>query len=86
VTVNASYSQIIRDTLCSGAAYLFNGNLLTQAGTYVQSAQTVSGCDSTLTLELTVLPENLSSMTVTICDGDQYIWQGQTLTIAGRLP
>jgi hypothetical protein len=44
--------------------------------------QTVFGCDSTVHLNLTVLPAITNSISATICLGDSYVFDGQTLTVA----
>lgn len=43
-------------TICAGSSYVFGSQVLTNAGTYTRVVSSASGCDSTLTLNLTVLP------------------------------
>jgi hypothetical protein len=47
-------------TICSGQSYVFGTQVLTSAGTYTESFPTSSGCDSTVTLTLTVSSMNLN--------------------------
>ncbi len=40
-----------------------------QFGTYVSHIANAAGCDSTITTNLTVIPNTTSTQTVSICDG-----------------
>ncbi len=46
----------ITASICAGASYSFNGQLLTAAGTYGDTLINTQGCDSLLTLTLTINP------------------------------
>lgn len=54
LTVNPSYNYTIDATINEGEIYCENGFNVSEAGTYVQELQTTSGCDSIITLNLTV--------------------------------
>ncbi len=57
LTLN-SWPQInntIIDTICAGQEYDFNGRILNSSGVYTDNSQSVYGCDSNYTLNLTVL-------------------------------
>lgn len=54
LTVNPSYNYTIDATINEGETYSENGFNVSEAGTYVQELQTTSGCDSIITLNLTV--------------------------------
>lgn len=45
------------DTICEGLSLEVNGNIYNQSGTYVDSMMTVLGCDSIVTLNLTVIDD-----------------------------
>lgn len=47
----------IRDTLCEGLSFTLNGHNYTQTGVYVDSLVSSIGCDSILTLDLTIVPD-----------------------------
>ncbi|MEZ4890077.1 MAG: immunoglobulin domain-containing protein [Crocinitomicaceae bacterium] len=83
IQVNPSYQQTIQQTICFGDSYTFNGTNLSQSGTYVEQLQTITGCDSITTLVLTVLPENSTILSASICLGDSYTFDGQNLTTSG---
>jgi Leucine-rich repeat (LRR) protein len=60
-------------TICAGSTYLFNGEELTTAGTYTADLLTTTfACDSTVNLELTILPVPLAEINgdTTFCPGD----------------
>jgi hypothetical protein len=44
----------LNETICQGAQFLFNGQVYTQAGSYVATYTNVQGCDSIITLNLTI--------------------------------
>ena len=83
VQVNSTYQQTITQTICFGDSYAFNGTNLTQSGTFVEQLQTITGCDSVTTLILSVLPENQTQLSASICLGDSYLFDGQSLTTSG---
>ncbi len=69
--------------ICQGGSYSFNGNSLTSAGTYQGTFNTVHGCDSNVTLHLTVLLPVADSTTAAICAGSSYPFNGRNITTAG---
>jgi len=70
--------------ICSGAAYLFDGQLLTLSGIYTVLLVTESGCDSLVTLELSVADTLESDLSAAICAGESYFFDGQELTESGN--
>ncbi|MDR2064716.1 MAG: M12 family metallo-peptidase [Prevotellaceae bacterium] len=55
VTINPEYNINIYDTVCTSESYMFNGNTYTATGIYTDSLISCFGCDSIITLDLTVL-------------------------------
>ncbi len=78
-----SIASQISASICPGSSYSFGNQQLTQAGTYQQTLQTVSGCDSIITLNLEVLPSIASQISASICPGSSYSFGNQQLTQAG---
>ncbi len=70
-------------TICDGETYPFQNATLTQSGTYVEILTGANGCDSTVTLALTVLPTFSSGFSATICDGETFDFGGEILTDGG---
>jgi hypothetical protein len=83
LTENPTY--LIQETheMCDGDVYSWHGTDYTDAGIYTANYQTSAGCDSIYQLELTV---NLGYEFVTdesICEGESFIWRGNTYDVAG---
>ena len=76
VTVNPTYNIPISASICQGDTFNFFGQSLTAAGSYSHTLYTSKGCDSVITLILTVNP--LPNVTIS---GDTSICQGQTTTL-----
>ncbi|MCQ2326781.1 MAG: fibronectin type III domain-containing protein [Bacteroidales bacterium] len=77
-------TDTIEASICEGEAYVFNGDSLTTAGTYTATLQNMNGCDSTVTLTLTVNSIAVLPTEATICEGETYQWNGQSYTVAGE--
>ncbi|MEO1624599.1 MAG: beta-propeller fold lactonase family protein, partial [Bacteroidota bacterium] len=71
LTVNDSYEQTISQTICEGSTIEFGDQTLTSAGTYKHTYNTVTGCDSTVTLNLS-FATNSTSLSAIICEGQTY--------------
>ena len=70
-------------TICSGEEYDFNGEMLTQMGTFCQGFTAINGCDSTHCIALTVLDTFYITEMQTICSGEEYDFNGEMLTQTG---
>ena len=98
VSVNPTYNTPLTHSMCQGESYHFYGQNITAAGTYTHTLQTVSGCDSMLTLVVTLeaLPPTAITGNTTICEGEtttltanggvSYVWSdastGNSLTVS----
>ena len=74
---------LLQASICEGDRYSFGGSSLNSTGTYTANLTSQGGCDSLVTLQLTVLEESTNSISRTICQGDQVIFAGQVYTTAG---
>ena len=79
----AVYTQEIHHAICEGSAYTENGFNASEAGTYTQNLQTVNGCDSIVTLTLTVNPVESTTLSAAICEGTTYTENGFNVSEAG---
>lgn len=84
LTVSPAIATTLNQVICSGGSYFFNGQQLTQQGIYYDTLQAVNGCDSVITLNLSVNAVITSSFNDTICEGDNYLFNGVNLTQAGQ--
>ncbi|OFX28312.1 MAG: hypothetical protein A2033_18900, partial [Bacteroidetes bacterium GWA2_31_9] len=82
-TVNSTYNVTDSTAICNGNSFTFGTQTLTIAGVYVETFSSISGCDSLVTLTLTVNPVYSETDSATICDSDSYIFGTQTLSVAG---
>ena len=76
ITVHPVYQHEIEAAVCYNETYLFNGVTLAESGDYTDTLATVHGCDSIVTLHLTVYPEKRDSLEVEICEGESYTENG----------
>ena len=83
LTVNPVKNTVINTTICATASYNFNGQTLNQPGTYTANLQTVNGCDSTVTLNLSVAAEYRDTIVAHICDGASYTANGFNANATG---
>jgi len=83
LTVNPVLTSSYTASVCAGGTYNFNGRNLTQGGSYKDTLQTVAGCDSIVTLLLSVSPASGSTASATICAGATYSFGGNTLSATG---
>jgi hypothetical protein len=83
VIPNTTSTQTV--SICNGATHtLPDGASATVTGTYVSHIANASGCDSTITTNLTVIPNTSSTQTVSICDGATHtLPDGATATVTG---
>ena len=95
VTVLPSYQIQVADTLCNGGPFVLNGQTYTQSGIYIDSSQTTTGCDSLITINISISQEPVFALNDTlICFGGQaslvpqsnfsnvsYAWLAQNTTI-----
>jgi len=80
VTVKANSTSMLMITACN--TYTLNAQTYTSSGTYTQVVTNAAGCDSTITLMLTINNSTASTTTITACD--TYTWtNGTTYTSSG---
>ena len=83
LTVNTVESTNLTAAICEGSVYTENGFNVSEAGTYTQTLQTVNGCDSIVTLNLTINPVANTTLSAAICDGSTYTENGFNVSEAG---
>ena len=85
LTINSGV-EIVRDTaVCqSQLPFTWNGIQVTAAGNYPFTTKNAAGCDSTITLRVTVNPPTFSITAITICENQvPYTWNGINYTTSG---
>ena len=76
LTLNPALTSIIDAEICEGTTYSENGFKQSEAGTYTQTLQTSNGCDSIVTLNLSMKPNSTTTFTATVCEGTVYTENG----------
>ena len=69
-------------TICEGESYIWNGDTYTQSGEYTFNTVAANGCDSVVTLHLTINKTQYAEETIVACDS--YTWNGDTYTQSGE--
>jgi gliding motility-associated-like protein len=82
--VNAARSTVLNRQICEGETFDLNGVLLDSTGTYTDTLNTLDGCDSIVTLNLTVNPVYNVEIDAQICEGQVYTFAGQALSSTGQ--
>ncbi|MBQ9253448.1 MAG: fibronectin type III domain-containing protein [Bacteroidales bacterium] len=84
--VETTITEPLTATICANSSYDFFGEEKTVAGTYnhVLEGANQYGCDSTVTLVLTVNPLNTKTEDVSVCYGTSYSFNGETWSTAGE--
>ena len=83
LTVTPPTNDTADVTVCYGASYTLGTTTYNTAGTYTQTLTGVAGCDSIVTVNLTIAPQLTSSFSTSICNGDTYVLGTQSLTTTG---
>jgi len=86
LTVNEVYSQDVDRIICDGDSIIVDGDVLKTTGSYPYSYLSDDGCDSTVNINLAVLPTDEMAITPRICQGESYMVGSTPLTITGTYP
>ena len=83
MTINQAVAT--EEIVVTCGTYSWNGQDYTTSGDYTYTTTAANGCDSVVTLHLTILPDaEIEKETLTICESEfPYEWRGQTLTAVG---
>lgn len=68
---------------CKGTGYYAGGALQTTSGTYRDVYPSVAGCDSVVTVQLTVQTSYESIIDINTCEGEPYFAAGALQTVSG---
>ena len=83
VTVYPNHQTSVNIEICENESYLFGGQLYDSTGIYIDSIQSIYGCDSVVTLSLEVQPIYFDTIDVSICQNDNYLLGSQVLSSSG---
>ncbi len=77
------FASSIQKSVCFGSSFSFNGAALRSSGIYYDTLSNVDGCDSLITLNLTVRPAIVSNISANGCSSKGYQFKGTTLVQSG---
>nr|MBM3932265.1 hypothetical protein [Sphingomonadales bacterium] len=83
LAIKPNASSNISEAICQGQSYTFGLQTLTTSGTYTNTVTAGNGCDSVVTLILTVLPNSSATVTDSICPNQTYLFGNQTISSTG---
>src|SRR5574339_461249 len=88
VTVNPVVTATADTVVCnSGLPFVWNGININAAGAYPFTTQSIAGCDSTITLNVTVNPVVTATADTVVCTSAlPFTWNGINITAAGSYP
>lgn len=69
--------------ICEGSSYSYNGDILTEEGTYSYLFTSSAGCDSVVYLTVEWLPLGLNLISVRQCPGTSYQFNGEEIQETG---
>tara|TARA_B100000508_G_scaffold137355_2_gene131763 strand:- start:59565 stop:63446 length:3882 start_codon:yes stop_codon:yes gene_type:complete len=84
LTINQSSNSSETISSCENYIWTTNGQTYTQSGQYTEILTNQHGCDSTVTLDLTINQPNTSTETITSCDSYTWNTTGQTYNQSGN--
>jgi len=85
LSTTAGYTTDVNESICEGETFVLPwGGYVGYPGDYTYTYTSVNGCDSVVTIHLTVYPSPHSTTVVNLCQGSRYYfpWGGST-TVAG---
>ena len=83
LTVNEPTASSISQRICAPNTYSLNGQSYNTSGTYTVTLTNAVGCDSVITLSLTVNQPSVTTINQSICAPNSYVFNGQTYSTSG---
>lgn len=81
ITYRVEQPRYTTETITTCDKYIRGNNIYTESGDYVDTLQTIHGCDSIVTLHLTINQSAATEFSDTACDA--YVWNGKDYTTSG---
>ena len=83
INVFPAYEEIIHAMICDEEIFEIDGNIFDAAGEYILQYTSTNGCDSSINVVVEKNESNLIEVDTIICEGDEFIFNEETLTDAG---
>lgn len=83
LTYHSPQTISVVDSICASSSYTLPDNsIVNTSGVYSIPYSSIYGCDSTIEVTLTVLPEFNDTITTSICNGTPYVFPDGTSTLS----
>ena len=86
LTIKPTDTLLLYDTICDGKTYIWDGEEYTETGTYTKTYTNQYGCDSIVTLNLTISALYTNEFSEFVCAGETYTWDGKKYNETGVYP
>ena len=84
LSVFPTKNVVLNEKICAGESYTVGGQLFNRKGTYRIVLKTSNGCDSIVTLNLSVFTQGVQSIRSQICKGDSVRVGGKSFSKPGN--
>ncbi len=84
LSVLTSFQTDLQEQVCTGQSVAVGSQTFSQTGTYTVLLSSVAGCDSTVTLDLTVSPQIVTPLAETVCAGGSVAVGNQVFNQTGQ--
>lgn len=84
LSVDPLDTTYISYSICQNTSYNFYGDTITSTGIYYHTLYSVYGCDSVLSMDISIDPVFSTNNPQTICSGNSYILNGHTYVNPGN--
>lgn len=86
LNVNPASQTAFTPVICEGETFEINGEVLDETGNYFYTFDAANGCDSIVTVVLTVQNAATRTEAFSICEGQPFTFEGMDLTSTGLYP
>lgn len=83
LTIQPNSFATLSESACDSYASPSGNYVWTSSGTYIDTVPSASGCDSILTINLTINSASLTTQSITACDSYTWAVNGSTYTTSG---
>ncbi|MGB0871032.1 MAG: PA domain-containing protein [Flavobacteriales bacterium] len=84
LTVNPTSSTPLTESICEGESFMVGSSIYSSTGNYADTLNNIYGCDSIVTLNLTVNPTPTTPLTESICEGESFMVGSSAYTTSGN--
>jgi hypothetical protein len=81
--VKPNTARTITTSICQGSSYTVGSSTYNTTGTFIKHLPNYLGCDSTVTLNLTVNQNSAKTITASVCQGNSYTIGSSTYNTTG---